>query len=353
VRGAKRLTDGGLSVRAELRSAPGRAEAREALVLQIRGLRTGFDTPSGVLIAVAGVDLELRAGETLGVVGESGSGKSVMALSVLGLLPRLGARVEAGEVWFEGRDLLRASEDELRRVRGNRIAMIFQEPMTSLNPVFRIGDQIEEVLRCHTSLGRAARRARVVELLELVGIPAPAERARSYPHVLSGGMRQRVMIAMALACDPAVLIADEPTTALDVTIQAQILELIDSLQERFGMAVLLITHDLGVVAETAERVAVFYAGRVVESGPVAEIFRAPRHPYTEGLLRSIPGLDAQHRAPLHAIPGSVPDLVQRPAGCAFRERCGRAGDRCAERDPELLRFGERALACHHPITARA
>jgi oligopeptide/dipeptide ABC transporter ATP-binding protein len=348
------MTDPGSTASPPLRSAESRVDALERPVLHIRGLRVGFDTPSGVLGAVAGVDIELRAGETLGLVGESGSGKSVTALSVLGLLPRPAARVEAGEVWFEGADLLKLGDDALRRVRGNRIAMIFQEPMTSLNPVFTVGDQIEEVLRFHTSMPRAARRARVLELLELVGIPSPAERARSYPHVLSGGMRQRVMIAMALACNPAVLIADEPTTALDVTIQAQILELLDSLQERLGMAVLLITHDLGVVAETAERVVVLYAGRVVESGPVGELFRAPRHPYTEGLLRSIPGIGAQpHRAPLHAIPGSVPDLVHRPAGCAFRERCGRASERCAEREPELIRFGERALACHHPLTALA
>jgi oligopeptide/dipeptide ABC transporter ATP-binding protein len=319
-------------------------------VLQIRGLRTSFDTPAGVLTAVAGVDLELRAGECVALVGESGSGKTATALSLLGLLPPT-ARIEAGEVWFEGRDLLQLSQEELRKVRGNRLAMIFQEPMTSLNPVFTIGDQIEEVLRWHTELPRGQRRARVLELLELVGFPEPRAHARSYPHALSGGMRQRAMIAMALACNPVVLIADEPTTALDVTIQAQILALIRSLQERFQMAVLLITHDLGVVSETADRVVVLYAGRVAESGPARLVLGSPRHPYTAGLLRSIPGRGTGHRARLAAIVGSVPDLLQRPRGCAFRERCARASGLCSESEPERIRFGERAVACHHPESA--
>jgi oligopeptide/dipeptide ABC transporter ATP-binding protein len=321
----------------------------EAL-LSIRGLRTTFQTPEGLLPAVDGVDLEVFSGETLGVVGESGCGKSVTALSVLRLLPEPPARVEAGVVLFEGKDLLELPLPELRKIRGNRIAMIFQEPMTSLNPVFTVGNQIEEVLRVHTDLSRAARRQRVVELLDLVGMHSPEQRVRDYPHQLSGGMRQRVMIAMALACEPALLIADEPTTALDVTIQAQILELLDSLKERLHMAVLLITHDLGVVAETAQRVAVLYAGRVVESGPVEDLLRTPRHPYTQGLLLAMPGAGVERRAPLHVIPGVVPDLVDRPSGCRFRDRCERAQSICERVDPELENLGQaRAVACHDPV----
>jgi oligopeptide/dipeptide ABC transporter ATP-binding protein len=319
-------------------------------VLSVRGLRTTFATDAGVLPAVDGVDLELYAGETLCVVGESGCGKSVTALSILRLLPLPVARIEAGEVHFNGVDLLKISDDELREIRGNQIAMIFQEPMTSLNPVFSVGNQIEEGLRIHTNLAKRERRTRVVELLDLVGIPEPAARARDYPHQLSGGMRQRVMIAMALACEPRVLIADEPTTALDVTIQAQILELLASLQERFQMAVLLITHDLGVVAETASRVAVLYAGRVVETGAVEDIFASPRHPYTAGLMTAMPGRGVGHRAKLHVIPGVVPDLRERPAGCSFRARCSRALGICERSDPALEALGSgRAVACHNPV----
>jgi oligopeptide/dipeptide ABC transporter ATP-binding protein len=306
--------------------------------------------PGGDYPAVDGVDLELHAGETLCVVGESGCGKSVTALSILRLLPEPPARVRAAEISLEGADLLGMAGEELRSVRGRRIAMIFQEPMTSLNPVFSVGSQIEETLRVHTDLDRRARRERVVELLHRVGIPSPRQRMRDYPHQLSGGMRQRVMIAMALACDPAVLIADEPTTALDVTIQAQILELIDGLKRQLGMSVLLITHDLGVVAETAERVAVLYAGRVVESGSVEEIFRSPLHPYTRGLLLSMPGGLVEPRAPLRVIPGRVPDLFEIPEGCRFRERCGRALDRCKEVDPPLEEIGPgRGVACINPV----
>jgi oligopeptide/dipeptide ABC transporter ATP-binding protein len=319
-------------------------------ILSIRGLRTTFYTPDGVFPAVDGVDLEVHKGETLGIVGESGCGKSVTALSILRLLPEPPARIEAGEVRFAGKDLLRLPLDELRAIRGNRVAMIFQEPMTSLNPVLTAGDQIEEVLEVHTSMDRRARRARVIELLELVGLPSPEKRRRDYPHQLSGGMRQRVMIAMALACDPDVLIADEPTTALDVTIQAQILELLGTLKERFQMAVLLITHDLGVVAEWAQRIAVLYAGRVVETGPVEEIFRSPRHPYTRGLLLSMPSGEVARRTSLHVIPGIVPDLIARPSGCCFRERCARATSICASFDPELKWMGrERSVACHNPV----
>ncbi len=320
-------------------------------VLRIRGLRTTFRTRAGELPAVDGVDLDLFAGETLGVVGESGCGKSVTALSVLRLVPDPPGRIAAGEIWFDGRDLVRCSEEEMRHIRGARISMIFQEPMTSLNPVFRVGDQIEESLRVHTDMDRASRRERVVELLDVVGIAEPRQRARDYPHQLSGGMRQRVMIAMALACNPDVLIADEPTTALDVTIQAQILDLLASLEERFRMAVLLITHDLGIVAEAARRIAVLYAGRVVETGRVADVYRSPRHPYTAGLLRAMPGGRVAHRSPLHVIPGVVPDLMSRPRGCSFRERCPRAIAVCAEVDPDLRAEGGegRAVACHHPL----
>ncbi len=325
----------------------------EAL-LSIRGLRTTFQTPAGLLPAVDGIDLDVFRGETLGVVGESGCGKSVTALSILRLLPEPPARVEAGEVLFEGRDLLQIPLRDLRKIRGNRIAMIFQEPMTSLNPVFTIGNQIEEVLRAHTDLARRTRRERVIELLDLVGIPSPEQRLRDYPHQLSGGMRQRVMIAMALACDPALLIADEPTTALDVTIQAQILELLDSLKERLQMAVLLITHDLGVVAETAQRVAVLYAGRVVETGPVEALLRTPRHPYTRGLLLAMPAAGAERRSALHVIPGVVPDLVDRPTGCHVRDRCDRAQGICEREDPRLERIGgDRAVACHNPVPEEA
>ncbi|MCE2391587.1 MAG: ABC transporter ATP-binding protein [Proteobacteria bacterium] len=319
-------------------------------VLSVRDLRTCFRVPGGELPAVDGVDLDLYAGETLCVVGESGCGKSVTALSILRLLAEPPARVEARELRFDGHDLLDLRPDEMRRIRGNRIAMIFQEPMTSLNPVFRVDNQIAEVLALHTAMNRAQRAARVVELLELVGIPDPKRRARDYPHQLSGGMRQRVMIAMALACSPDVLIADEPTTALDVTIQAQILELIESLKQRFRMAVLLITHDLGVVAQSAQRVAVLYAGRVVETAGVEELFRAPRHPYTLGLMRAMPGAGVRPGQPLHVIPGVVPDLSERPRGCAFRERCGRADARCEVDDPVLeRRGGGRSVACHHPL----
>ena len=319
-------------------------------VLRIRDLRVSFRMQGRDYPAVDGVDLDLQRGETLCVVGESGCGKSVTALSVLRLLPEPPARIQAAEISLEGADLLKMQGEELRSIRGRRIAMIFQEPMTSLNPVFSVGNQIEETLKVHTDLTRAARRERVAELLHRVGIPSPRQRMRDYPHQLSGGMRQRVMIAMALACDPAVLIADEPTTALDVTIQAQILELIDDLKRQLGMSVLLITHDLGVVAETAERVAVLYAGRVVETGSVEEIFHSPRHPYTEGLLLSMPGALAEPRGPLHVSPGRVPDLFEVPEGCRFRDRCAHAIDRCKEVDPRLETLSDgRAVACIHPV----
>jgi peptide/nickel transport system ATP-binding protein len=319
-------------------------------VLRIEDLRVSFATRAGRLRAVDGINLEIAAGETLGVVGESGCGKSVTSLAILRLLPEPPARIDSGHIWFDGEDLLTLPVERLRRIRGRGIAMIFQEPMTALNPVFRIGNQIEEALRIHTELDAKQRRERIVELLDLVGIPDPGTRARAYPHELSGGMRQRAMIAMALACDPRVLIADEPTTALDVTIQAQILRLIDDLKQRLHMGVLLITHDLGIVAESAQRVAVVYAGRVVETGPAAELLRAPRHPYTRGLLAALPSALAERRSALHVIPGSVPDLAARPSGCSFRTRCERASGICAEHDPALEAKGPgRAVACHHPV----
>jgi oligopeptide/dipeptide ABC transporter ATP-binding protein len=304
-------------------------------LLELRDLRTHFHTDDGIVRAVDGVSFELREGETLAVVGESGSGKSVTSLSIMRLLPKPQGRVVGGEIRFRGRDLLALSEDGMRRLRGREISMIFQEPMTSLNPVFSCGDQVAEVLELHERLPRAQAFARAVELLRMVGIAEPAQRAREYPHQLSGGMRQRVMIAMALACKPAVLIADEPTTALDVTIQAQILELLQRLRQELGMAVLFITHDLGVVAETADQVAVMYAGQVVEYGEVVPLFDRPGHPYTAGLLASLPRPGAR-RERLRVIPGGVPDPARFPEGCRFHPRCPIAQERCRREVPELV-----------------
>ncbi len=303
-------------------------------VLRVEDLRVEFRGERGPVPVVDGVSLELRAGETLALVGESGSGKTVTALSVLRLLPEPQGRIAGGHIWFRGRDLTVLAAPEMRRVRGREIAMVFQEPMTSLNPVFSCGDQIAEGLRLHEGLGPAAARARTVELLREVGIPAPEQRAREYPHQLSGGMRQRVMIAMALACRPAVLIADEPTTALDVTIQAQILELLQRLQGERGMAMLLITHDLGVVAGVADRVCVLYAGQVVESCAAPAVFRGSRHPYTAGLLASLPR-PGTRRGALRAIPGQVPEPPAYPRGCRFHPRCPVAEPRCADGSPSL------------------
>ncbi|MEZ4406288.1 MAG: ABC transporter ATP-binding protein [Polyangiales bacterium] len=318
-------------------------------LLSVRGLVTEFATDRGPLRAVDDVSFDVAAGETVALVGESGCGKSVTSLSVLRLIQPPG-RVVSGRVTFDGRDLLQLSEPEMRKVRGGQIGMIFQEPMSSLNPVYTVGDQIVEALRLHSDRSRAAAWERAVELLGMVGIPSPAERARAYPHQLSGGMRQRVMIAMALSCEPRLLIADEPTTALDVTIQAQILELIASLRDRLGMAVVLITHDLGVVAEYAERVVVMYAGRVVERGPAERVFADPRHPYTRGLLRSVPSFGPNLGAKrLPTIRGVVPDLRSLPGGCRFRDRCDDAFEPCPKEEPPLYRVpapgelrGERA-----------
>jgi len=316
----------------------------EAL-LSIRGLRTWFSTDRGKARAVDGVSFDVEEGETLGIVGESGCGKTVTALSVLGLLPTPPAKIMDGSsIVFRGEELVGAPEKRLRAIRGNEISMIFQEPMSSLNPVYSVGDQIIEALRLHRGMDARAARSEAVRLLEEVGIPAAHERQSEYPHQLSGGMRQRVMIAMALSCEPSLLIADEPTTALDVTIQAQILELLTRLRETRGMSVMLITHDLAVVAEVCDRVVVMYAGQVVESGGVEEIFRDPRHPYTRGLMESLPKVD-ELRERLVPIPGTVPSPTGWPEGCRFCERCGQAFEQCREA-PDLVELGPgRASRC--------
>ena len=310
---------------------PGRPAAGEPL-LRVHNLRTYFHVGGALARAVDGVSFDIRAGETVGMVGESGCGKSVTALSLLRLVDPPG-RIESGSrIEFEGRDLLSLDEEGIRQLRGNRIAMVFQEPMTALNPVFTIGDQVAEVARVHSDTTRKAAWERAVEMLNLVGIPDPRERAKSYPHQLSGGMRQRVLIAMALVMNPSLLIADEPTTALDVTIQAQILELLADLQQRLGLAVLLITHDLGVVAEVTSRVLVMYGGQIVERAPVRELFRNPRHPYTRGLLEAMPRLGRQ-RERLVVIPGTVPPPTRWPSGCRFRDRCAWQWHRCVDEPP--------------------
>ena len=311
-------------------------------LLEVKDLRTWFHTEEGVARAVDGVSFRVERGEVLGVVGESGCGKSVTSLSIMGLVDDPGRIEEGSSIRFDGRELTGLSEKELRGVRGNDIAMIFQEPMTSLNPVFPVGMQIAESLRLHRGMGKKEARARAVEMLQLVGIPVPDRRVDEYPHQLSGGMRQRVMIAMALANEPDLLIADEPTTALDVTIQAQILELLLELRREMGMGVMLITHDLGVVAEVCDRVVVMYAGQVVEEGPVEEIFRQPAHPYTQGLLAAVPRAD-KRGGELAVIPGTVPPPTHWPPGCRFRDRCPYAWDLCLEQ-PDLLRAAENQYA---------
>jgi peptide/nickel transport system ATP-binding protein len=306
-------------------------------LLDIRGLKTHFHTDDGWLHAVDGVDLTVDRGETVSVVGESGCGKTVTAMSVLKLVPMPPGRIVAGEILWQGQDLVPMSSNQMRAIRAKEIAIVFQEPMTSLNPVYTVGEQIAEVVRLHEKLPRRAALARATELLKLVNIPTPERRIDDYPHQFSGGMRQRVMIAMALSCNPKLLIADEPTTALDVTIQAQILELLAELKAKFGMAIMLITHAMGVVAETAQRVVVMYAGKVVEEAPVRELFAHPRHPYTQGLIRSIPRIDtaAMHKLRLEAIPGVVPKLVSPPEGCRFAPRCKYARDACTAATPPL------------------
>jgi peptide/nickel transport system ATP-binding protein/oligopeptide transport system ATP-binding protein len=319
--------------------------SRAEPLLSVRDLRAWFFTDQGVARAVDGVSFDLAAGETLGIVGESGCGKTVTSLAILGLLPDPPARLmEGSSVRLGGQELVGAGEKRMRAIRGNEVSMVFQEPMSSLNPVYPVGDQIAETLRLHRGLDRKAARAEAVRLLDEVGIPEPGRRVDEYPHQLSGGMRQRVMIAMAIACAPKLLIADEPTTALDVTIQAQILELLAELRRAHGMAVVLITHDLGVVAEVCDRVVVMYAGQIVESGTVEDIFVRPAHPYTRGLLGSLPSVGTPgHR--LASIPGTVPSPLHWPEGCRFRARCPAAGDGC-EREQELVRLGDgRAARC--------
>jgi peptide/nickel transport system ATP-binding protein len=319
-------------------------------LLEVENLQVHFRTPAGINRAVDGVSFHVDEGETLAIVGESGCGKSVTSMSMMRLIPEPPGRI-AGSVRFAGRDLLQLSDRDMRAIRGNDISMIFQEPMTSLNPVLSVGRQIGETLRLHQGLDRQAAEARAVEMLALVGIPEPARRIHEYPHQLSGGMRQRVMIAMALACSPRLLIADEPTTALDVTIQAQILKLMLDLKRRVGAAIILITHDLGVVAEIAERVMVMYAGRKVEEAPVAELFRSPRHPYTQGLLGALPKLGsslAGETKRLAEIPGQVPDLRMHIEGCVFAGRCPLATDLCRQFAPGLEEKSARHIAaCHY------
>jgi peptide/nickel transport system ATP-binding protein len=317
-------------------------------LLEVKGLKTYFYTDEGVVRAVDGIDLHIDKGETLGVVGESGCGKTVTALSIMKLIPMPPGRIVEGQILYQGRDLVTLPPAQMRKVRGKEISMVFQEPMTSLNPVFTIGEQIAEAIRLHEGLGRRDAMDKTVEMLKIVHIPNPERRIKEYPHQLSGGMRQRVMIAMALSCNPKLLIADEPTTALDVTIQAQILELLNELKAKLGMAVMLITHDMGVIAETAQRVVVMYAAKVVEEAPVKELFKEPLHPYTQGLLRSIPRIDlaATKKQRLEAIPGVVPSLIEVPPGCRFAPRCQYVKPMYTEKEPPLkeVRQGHK-VAC--------
>jgi len=309
-------------------------------LLEVRNLQTHFATRGGVVRAVDGVSWDVREGETVALVGESGCGKSVSALSIMRLVAPPAGRIVGGQILFKGRDLLRLGEEEMRHVRGREIGMVFQEPMTSLNPVLSIGRQLTEGLEIHLRLSPAEARRRAEELLAMVGISDPARRLRQYPHQFSGGMRQRMMIAMALACNPSLVLADEPTTALDVTIQAQILELMKDLSRRLGVAMLIITHNLGVVARYADRVNVMYAGRIVERGTAREVYGRPRHPYTLGLLRSVPRLDEPRRARLAPIEGQPPDLTRLPPGCAFAPRCGFCVERCMREAPPLAEVDE-------------
>ena len=320
-------------------------------VLEVKNLKTSFRTEAGELIAVDDVSFSVSPGQTIGIVGESGCGKSVTSLSIMGLIPNPPGKIIGGEIFFKGKNLLKLSAGEMRKIRGNEISMIFQEPMTSLNPVFTIGNQIMESVVLHQKLSKAQAREKAIEMLKLVGIPAPEKRIDDYPHQLSGGMRQRVMIAMALSCNPSVLIADEPTTALDVTIQAQILELMKSLREKLNMAVVLITHDLGVVAETCNHVVVMYAGKVVEQGTAEDIFYRSTHPYTRGLLNSIPShnVEGKRHDRLETIPGLVPNLLYLPKGCRFQDRCTKKIARCTEAEPPLTEVGQgHKAACYNP-----
>jgi oligopeptide/dipeptide ABC transporter ATP-binding protein len=314
------------------------------ILLEVKNLKTYFFTEDGVVPAVDGVDFTIKKGETLGIVGESGCGKSVTSLSLLRLVPNPPGRIVEGEMNFRGSDILKMSDAEMRNLRGNDISMIFQEPMTSLNPVFTVGDQIAEAVELHQGLNKSDAKVKAVEMLKLVGIPSAEERADNYPHQMSGGMRQRVMIGMALSCNPSLLIADEPTTALDVTIQAQILELMKDLKHRLGTSIILITHDLGVVAEMAENVMVMYAGKVVEYTDVKTIFKNPKHPYTLGLLGSIPRID-EPKEKLYVISGSVPNPYEMPKGCRFHPRCPEAREICCHREPEIVNTDGHQVRC--------
>ena len=318
-------------------------------LIHVKDLRTSFFTPEGEVRAIDGVSFAIDEGKTLGLVGESGCGKSVTSLSIMRLIASPPGKIVGGEILYRGRDLLKLNNEEMRKIRGNEISMIFQEPMTSLNPVFTVGNQIGEAIRLHQGLGKKATRAKTIEMLRLVKIADPESRVDAYPHQLSGGMRQRIMIAMALSCNPSLLIADEPTTALDVTIQAQILELMKELQQKIGMALLLITHDLGVVAEQADDVAIMYAGKLVESAPAPAVFARPLHPYTVGLLNSLPGTGGAKKKRLAAIPGMVPSPLNLPSGCRFRDRCPKAAGICAESEPGLVeKEPGHSVACHFP-----
>jgi len=337
---------------AEARSQAGAAEN----LLEVKELVTEFRTEHGTVRAVDRVSFEVAPGQTLGVVGESGCGKSVTALSIMRLIPNPPGRIAGGSIRYRGSDLLGLDDRAMREIRGNKISMIFQEPMTSLNPVFTVGDQVAEAVRLHQKKSRSEAMEVAVEMFRLVGIPSPVDRVKNYPHQLSGGMRQRVMIAMALACRPDLLIADEPTTALDVTIQAQILDLLRVLQQELGMSIMLITHDLGVVAETCTEVVVMYAGRVVERAATEDLFAQPRHHYSAGLLRSVPSyqpsgvtLSEVVRGRLQEIKGMVPSLHELPRGCKFQDRCPAVAERCREEEPELVQLGKTAVRCHFPV----
>ena len=320
-------------------------------LLEIRNLKTYFDVRGGILKAVDDVSLTIKSGETLGLVGESGCGKSVTGASIMRLIPIPPGRIAGGEIFFEGIDILKLRESEMRKIRGNKISMIFQEPMTSLNPVFTVGDQVAEVIRLHEKLSQRETRERVIETFRLVRIPAPDSRIEEYPHQMSGGMRQRVMIAMALACHPKLMIADEPSTALDVTIQAQILDLMNKLKEETGASILFITHDLGVIAEMAQRVAVMYAGKIMEGADVDALFSEPKHPYTMGLMSSIPilGIGKKQRR-LSTIPGVVPSLFKLPKGCLFHDRCSVTLKECDQLEPPMIDLGNNHFVrCHQYV----
>lgn len=316
-------------------------------LLEVKDLVTGFATPKGLVVAVDGVDFSVGEAETICIVGESGSGKSVTSLAVMRLLDYDNGMILEGQVLFEGQDLAKKSQDEMRKIRGNQIAMIFQDPMSALNPVFTIGEQIAEAVMLHEDLPKEKAMERAIEMLRLVGIPSPETRAAQYPHEFSGGMRQRAMIATALACNPKLLIADEPTTALDVTIQAQVLDLLRALRKELDMSIILITHDMGVAAEMADRIVVMYAGKIVEEAPTDELFDNPLHPYTKGLLASIPGLDGEKAARLHTIQGTIPNIANMPKGCRFHPRCPFATEECRAAQPPLVSRGTHKIACFH------